>query len=167
MQDNLNSDSDARKVVIRDLVGDIKEQEKILDHDNTIIIGDFNCSPFDSEMIQKDSFNAVLFKDLIMKQETITFDHRKYQRFYNPMLDYISEEDSNYGSFYYGSGLKTLYWYCYDQILMRKALVNRLVEVSYRKSIKNKRLLKEISPNKKISDHLPLIVKFEGRTNHE
>ena len=110
---------------------------------------------------------AVLFRDLIMKQETVTFDHRKYQRFYNPMLNYISEDDSNYGSLYYASGLKTLYWYCYDQILMRKALVNRLLDVSYRKSIKGRKLLNEISPNKNISDHLPLIVKFERRTNDE
>lgn len=166
LQDNSHSDSDVRKIAIRDLVQDLKEQEKLLQHNNTIVIGDFNASPFDDELIQKDSFNAVLFKELIMKAEFVTFEHKRYQRFYNPMLNYISEDDLTYGSMYYGTGLKTLYWYCYDQILVRKVLANKIIGVSFCKAIKNKRLLKDISPNKDISDHLPLIVEFERRINN-
>lgn len=163
LQDNLHSNEDDRKIVIRDLIGDICEQERILKHTNTIVIGDFNSSPFDSELIQKDAFNAVLFKELILKTEYVTINHRQYRRFYNPMLNYISEDDANYGSIYYSNGTKALYWYCYDQVLLRKSLVNRLKSVSYCKSIKSKKLLKDVSPNKKISDHLPLIVKLERR----
>ncbi|MBD5116782.1 MAG: endonuclease/exonuclease/phosphatase family protein [Ruminococcaceae bacterium] len=166
LQDNIHSDEYRRKIVIRDLVSDISEQEKILKHSNTIVIGDFNSSPFDNEFIQKDAFNAVLFKELILKTEYVTIDHRKYRRFYNPMLNYISEENLNYGSFYYSNGIKALYWYCYDQVLLRKPLVNKLENVFYCKTIKNKRLLKDIAPNKKISDHLPLIVKIERRSGN-
>lgn len=161
LQDNSHSDSDTRKLTIRELITDINEQESILKHRNTIVIGDFNASPFDEELVQKDSFNAVLFKDLIMKAEYVTFGRKKYQRFYNPMLDYISENESIYGSFYYSSGIKTLYWYFYDQVIVRKSLANRIHKISIVKAIKNKRLLKDIMPNKDISDHLPLIVEFE------
>ncbi len=62
-------DEDDRKNVIRDLVTDISEQEKMLNHTNTIVVGDFNSSPFDNELIQKDAFNAVLFKELILETE--------------------------------------------------------------------------------------------------
>ena len=161
LQDNSHSDSETRKNTIRDIVADIKEQELSLKNDNTVIIGDFNASPFDDELVQKDSFNAVLFKDLIMKTEFVTFNSKKYRRFYNPMLNYISEDDSLYGSFYYSSGIKTLYWYFYDQVIVRKALANRIHNISIIKAIKNKRLVNEIMPNKEISDHLPLIVELE------
>ncbi len=163
LQDNLHSDSDVRKIEIRDLVSYIQEVEKNLNHSNTIVIGDFNASPFDDEMIQKDAFNAVLFKNLILKAEYTTFGKRKYRRFYNPMLDFISEDNANYGSFYYSSGLKTLYWYCYDQIIIRKPLISYLHSLEYCKTIGNKKLIKDIIPDKSISDHLPLFVRFERR----
>ncbi len=167
LQDNLHSDEEDRKIVIRDLVSDICEQERMLSHSNTIVVGDFNSNPFDNELIQKDAFNAVLFKELILKTEYVTIDKRRYRRFYNPMLNYISEDNLNYGSFYYSNGTRALYWYCYDQVLLRKSLVNHLISVSYCKLINGKRLLKDVSPNKKISDHLPLIVKLERRIGYD
>lgn len=66
LQDRRNNDPDARKNTARALINDIKEQENILLNDNTIVIGDYNANPFDDELVQKDSFNAVLFKELIM-----------------------------------------------------------------------------------------------------
>ncbi len=163
LQDNLYSDEASRKLTIRNIVYDIEAEEKTLKHSNTIVMGDFNASPFDSELIQKDSFNAVLFKDLILKSEYVNFENKTFRRFYNPMLNYISEDNFNYGSIYYGSGIKTLYWYCYDQVLVRRDLIDQLIDVSYCKFIKNKKLLSNVCPDKAISDHLPLIVKFERR----
>lgn len=58
----------------------------------TIVIGDFNCNPFDEEIIQKDSFNAVLLKSLIVQQETIKYRDRVWRRFYNPIMHFLSED---------------------------------------------------------------------------
>lgn len=99
-----SSDAEARKNVIRDVVLDVCELEKKQGLYNTIVIGDFNCNPFDEEVIQKDSFNAVLFKSLIEKNEFISYQRKRYRRFYNPLIDYISEKSMNYGSVYYSSG---------------------------------------------------------------
>lgn len=93
-----------RKIEIRDLVRDICEQENKTKNSNTIVIGDFNASPFDSELTQKDTFNAVLFKELIFDKEYDTLGGNRYRRFYDPMLDYISEEGLSYGSYYYSGG---------------------------------------------------------------
>ena len=160
LQDRRNSDADTRKNTIRKLVQDIKEQERVLKHNNTIVIGDYNANPFDDELVQKDAFNAVLFKELIMKNEYVKLDGTKYQRFYNPMLNCISEDKIVYGSHYNDSGIKSIYWYFLDQVLVRKALVNRLSEVNVIKTIEKQDLIKKIKPNSDISDHLPIVVTF-------
>ena len=159
---NPRSTPDDRKCIIRDIVGDVNELENKMDCDNTIIIGDFNASPFDSELIQKDAFNAVLFQDLITKTEYIKSNGKQYRRFYNPMLNFISETTKVYGSLYYSGNINSLYWYCYDQIIIRKPLISALNSVEYVKKIKGRKLIKETLPDKSISDHLPLVVELKG-----
>lgn len=158
---NPNSDANDRKSIIRDLIADLREQERIRKHSNSIIIGDLNASPFDEELIQKDSFNAVLYKEVIRKKKEITYQRKKYRLLYNPILNYISEDNRQYGSFYYTGGSKSLYWYCYDQVLMTRELMDDFKEMEYCQSIGGKSLLREVCPNESISDHLPLIAKFE------
>ena len=153
-----NSDENDRKEVIRDIVDDICEQENELKCRETIVIGDFNCNPFDNEIIQKDSFNAVLYKSLIHQQETVIYHNKRKRRFYNPILHFISESTQTYGSFYYSSGIAPLYWNSFDQVLVRKELVDKICSLEYIKSVNNKNLLKEVKPNSMISDHLPLLV---------
>lgn len=152
-----NSDANDRKCIIRDLVSDTNELELQSKNYQTIVIGDFNCNPFNEEIIQKDSFNAVLYKPLIEAQETVTYMRKKYRRFYNPIINYISEATQTYGSFYYSSGNAPLYWNCFDQILVRRCLCENIQRIEYIKGIKGKQLIKECKPNDAISDHLPLL----------
>lgn len=153
---------DDRKCVIRDIVHDVCELERTTKCDNTIIIGDFNASPFDSELTQKDAFNAVLYKELIFKTEYITSNGKRYRRFYNPLVNYISEQTQTYGSFYYSGGINSLYWYCYDQVIFRKPLITNIKNVRYIKNIGEHKLIKQVCPDTSISDHLPLIVDMKG-----
>lgn len=158
---NPSSNENDRKYVIREIVHDICEQEQSLNNLHTIVIGDFNCSPFDSELTQKDSFNAVLFKSIIESNEMTEYGNDSIRKFYNPIVNYISESTSMFGSFYYSSGSAPLYWYCYDQILVRRGLIDNIDSVEYVKKIKGRKLLKKIRPDSAISDHLPLIVNFK------
>lgn len=158
---NPNNNADARKCVIRELVSDIKELETSRKHKRTIVIGDFNASPFDSELIQKDCFNAVLFKELIYKNERVKFENKYYYRFYNPTLSYLSEKNKQYGSYYNSNGISSLYWYFFDQVIVRKDLADSVDKIEYLKCIGNNKLIKKIMPDKNISDHLPLLVTFE------
>lgn len=159
---NPAANSEMRKNVIRDLVYDIGNAEKEEKTYNTIVVGDFNASPFDEELIQKDCLNAVLFKDLIYEQEVVTLNNKQYRRFYNPHLSTISEQNKNYGSLYYSSGISTQYWYSYDQIIVRKPLVHLISDVQYCRTISGKKLLNKVAPKSSISDHLPLIAKIQG-----
>lgn len=155
-----SSNPSDRKNVIRDIIHDIEEQEKEEKHKNTIVIGDFNCNPFDEEIIQKDSFNAVLFKELIKKQEVVTYNEKKWRRFYNPILTFLSEDTKTYGSLYYSSGIAPLYWNSFDQVLVRKVLIDSISSLEYIKQIDGKTLIRDVKPNDSISDHLPLIVEI-------
>lgn len=156
-----SNDSNARKTIIRSLVADISQLENELKEYDALVIGDFNCNPFDEELVQKDAFNSVLFKKLIEKTEYVEYFGKRYRRFYNPLLDFVSEARQLYGSYYYSSGSAPIYWNCFDQIIVRKRLANRILDLQYIKLVKGKSLIKQVQPDSEISDHLPLYVKIE------
>ena len=158
---NPGADQEMRKNVIRQIVYDIHELERKEGCKNTIVIGDFNANPFDQELIQKDCFNAVLFKEVIMRNETITHMGTRYQRFYNPIISYISEDPKSYGSFYHTGGSYPLYWYCLDQVIMRKSLIEAFVNMEYIKNVSGKSLTTNAGIRRSISDHLPLLAEFK------
>ena len=162
LQSRLHSGADDRLDAIQDLIGDITLEEKLLQHSNTIVIGDFNANPFDKELTLKTGFNAVLYKELIRRSENVEYRKKKYKRFYNPMLQIFSEDLRDYGSYYYSSDIDSLYWYSFDQVIVRKTLMDNLIGIQYCKKIKDKSLMNSVMPNLSISDHLPLIVSFGG-----
>ena len=161
LQDRRNFDADDRKETIEKIVNDIENTEKSYQCDNSIVIGDFNANPYDKEITSAYYFNAVLFKKLIDRDEYTKHHVDNKKRFYNPILQYISEDTGMYGSYYDTSESSTPYWYCLDQILVRKKLVNSIRNVSYLKKIKSEQLMGEVGPRKSISDHLPLVVRLE------
>ncbi len=159
LQSNPRSDSNDRKNEIRKIVYDICVQEKKDKNRKTVVIGDFNCNPFSEEIIQKDAFNAVLFRRLIEKNEYVTYQGTRIRKFYNPILLFLSEEENIYGSFYYpSSNSAPLYWNSFDQVLVRKELANRIESMNYIKEISGRKLIKDIAIDGRISDHLPLLV---------
>ena len=153
-----------REIPIQEMLSAIQDVEKEVKHSRTIVMGDFNCSPFDVEMISKNKMNVVLFKKLINKAEIVTCNRRQYKRFYNPIIEYLTEKDESYGSYYYAGNAESLYWYCYDQLLVRKALANDIQNVYFCKRVGNTNLIKNLRPNSAISDHLPIIGVINGRT---
>ena len=138
----------------------IEETEKLFECSNTIVIGDFNANFYDEELLSKYAFNAVLFKTIINKKELTDIQGLKKRKFYNPILHYLSEDTGMYGSFYYEKNYITPYWHCLDQVLVRKGLIDSIYHMEYLKKIGKKDLLEKEIPNKKISDHLPLLVAF-------
>mgnify|MGYP005758340247 FL=1 len=157
--------SDRINKTIKPLVNDIEQAEKSFECDNTVVIGDFNADPYSEELLSKYSFNAVLFKSIIKKSEFTNPISLPRKRFYNPILHYISEDTEMYGSFYYENDHMTSYWYCLDQVLVRKNLVDMIKHVEYLKKIGSTNLLKNNVPDKSISDHLPLLIKLQEVIN--
>ena len=149
-----------RTIVAHTITKDIQEVEKASDNDKTIVIGDFNDNPFDPSMIAKSAFNAVLFRKLIDKAETCVYDGNRWKRFYNPILQFLRDEDGRRGSHYYESGSSPLYWNCFDQVLIRKALIDRFDHMEYITKTSNRTLVTNVRIKEQYSDHLPLLVCF-------
>lgn len=158
LEDRRNYKSAERIETIKRLIADIEKTEELFKCSNTIVIGDFNANPYDEELLSKFAFNSVLFKAIIEKSELTNPNSLKRKRFYNPILHYISEDTEMYGSFYHEKEYLTSYWYCLDQVLVRKGLINNINQMKYLKRINTKNLLENTIPNGKISDHLPLLV---------
>ena len=158
LEDRRNSVFADRKASIESLIGVIESTEDLLQCSNTIVIGDLNANPYDEELTSIYTFNAVLFKSVIEKNEFSNHNAVKRKRFYNPILHYISEDTEMYGSFYYDKDHMTSYWYCLDQVLVRRSLINSVTAIRYLKKINSQKLVGRFRPNKKISDHLPLVV---------
>ncbi len=159
LEPQLHYPDHARLQTLTELAIDIKSLEKKTGNDNTIVIGDFNTSPFAPEMVNKKALNGVLYKDLVLSRQTDKWEGKMYKRFYNPMMMHLSEVDKVYGSYYYTNGLETLHWYAFDQVLVRGTLVGGIKKIQYCKSTGERKLVSPTGiPNKAISDHLPLYV---------
>lgn len=126
---------------------------------NIVVIGDFNANPYDPEMVQPNSYNAVLFRDVIERSESCMYAEKRFKRLYNPILHFISEERKTYGSFYFlDSGKPGPIWNCLDQALVSKALAGKVTNLSYPRTVGGKSLMKRVKPDSTVSDHLPLVV---------
>ncbi len=162
LEDRRNYDSDDRINTIKSITSDLERIERQFQCKNTIVIGDFNANPFDKEIVGYHGFNAVLFKAVMEECEVRTRQSNEKQRFYNPMIHYISEDTRMYGSYYYTSDSSNLYWYCFDQVLFRKPLINDINSIQYIKKIGETDLIARSQPKSCISDHLPLFVSIIG-----
>lgn len=80
---------------------------------------------------------------------------------YNPALEFLSESNSNLGSFYLGSGDRTYYWHSLDQIVVDWQLADCITDCSYLRQIGDTKLVVNSRPCSKYSDHLPLLVTME------
>jgi len=159
LQDEFYSHSAVRKQTIGELISDLEEIRGNIE--TRIIIGDFNANPFSEELLQYNCFNSVLFQEVIKSQKKRIVENKEYERFYNPILNYISEDNKMYGSYYHTSDPATTVWHCIDQIIVSADLVDSIGRVSYLRSIGEKSLIKTRRPNSEIySDHLPLFVEM-------
>lgn len=161
LQDRHSTDTAVRIETIGRLMNDIKNLEQSSKCNNTIVIGDFNANPYDDELLQMNAFHAVPFKEVIRRSETRRIDGVSYRRLYNPVIHFLSEDEQNYGSFYYSQGSKTPVWHCLDHVLLGKSLIDAVYSLRYIKKIGKISLLKQVKPDPSISDHLPLFAQLK------
>ena len=159
LQDRRNAAPAVRMVTIRDMMRDAHTWMDSAQCQDLIVMGDLNANPYDCELLQPDSFNAVLFKDVIRHDDTGSFAGKTYPRLYNPTIHFISEEGKMYGSYYrLASSEANPIWNCPDQALFSANLADKVVGYRYLRSAGDHSLMAEVRPNRNISDHLPLLV---------
>ena len=143
----------------------IDQVESLVNHDRTIIIGDFNMNPFQNGMVQTTGLHATMDRKLSLKGSR-TVGEKEYKFFYNPMWSFFGEKGKGLtnGTFYnYSADPVCNFWNIFDQVLIRPSILGEFNEDSLNiiTEINGVNLLKvDGTIDKIVSDHLPVSFEF-------
>lgn len=153
--------NDARRIIARYIIEDIKTVEKEIDSDKVIIVGDFNVNPFEDECIDATMFHGLPVFVEVAKRKERTVAGQSFKMFYNPMWNFFGDHKKPYGTYYYAGGdSNNPFWSIYDQVIISPSLRERFVDSSLKIITETnvKYLLDQHGhPDKGISDHLPIM----------
>lgn len=157
--------SGRRRIVIQSIVKEIERTESELNTKYSIIVGDMNEDPYDDGCLSADNFHGLPCKTDALRESRI-IEGKSFSMFYNPMWNFFGDFSSPPGTYYYdGSSIRNSFWHIYDQVLVRPCLLkDRFDERSLRivtQSGIDSLLDERAHPNKKFSDHLPIIFEIK------
>ena len=132
----------------------------------SFVIGDFNLQPFSTGIIGSMSFNATFSMYRAKKDGMRIVDQEKRRFYFNPMWRLMGKNEDALGTYYSSSdeGDNSFYWYTWDQVLIRPALIDRFdfEQLAIINSVGSKPLVTQNQVvSREFSDHLP--IKFEIR----
>jgi len=140
----------------------IEQEENVLGHQRTIVVGDLNMNPFEIGVIGGEALHAVMDKRTALKVSRIIGGQERFF-FYNPMWSRMGDESSGPPGTYYRQSSKQVnyFWNTFDQILLRPQLISRFDHQGFRvlDAINETSLLTKagIPDTTVASDHLPLV----------
>ncbi|PWK28571.1 Endonuclease/Exonuclease/phosphatase family protein [Arcicella aurantiaca] len=161
LPDNRNNKSES----INSYAGEVARAIKAIEEEKklykTIVVGDFNLNPYDKGMVDACSFHAIMDSEIVKKGLRVV-SGKEYRYFYNPMWSLHGDIGNNVaGSYFYKNAeLVNYHWNVFDQVLLGPSLIDNFDKNSLKfiDSDGVKTLLKKGAlPNKKYSDHLPLM----------
>lgn len=149
---------------------DIHKIEDNIQTQRTIVIGDINEMPYGRGCLNANGFHGLPALN-ISDKPTRTVNEIEYRKFYNPMWNLMGDFDYPPGTFYVNqSKLHSPMWYMLDQVIISQDVL----------PIFNKDSLKIITvcsyadlvddskhPNRKISDHFPIMCEIEDEQKCE
>lgn len=152
----LHCDENRQLAHISILKDNIAMYEKKLSSKRTILIGDFNASPFENSLSTTNGIISV--SSLKDAQRTMKRIKKNVEFFYNPMWNYFGDMSSPPGTYYYDKSFDPAFWYIFDQVIYRPNMA-KFIPLSRLKILTNlshHELLDDGIPNLKYSDHLPI-----------
>lgn len=153
--------ADDQASIAREVIAEMGDVEDDRNHQNTVLVGDFNMHPYDPGMTSVTGVHGLMTRELADLPDRV---HRRTprRRFYNPMWGLLGDRTPGpAGSHYWRSSvLHNTYWSILDQVLIRPALINHLVDLRILDNDGNHGLVgPDGAPDKRyLSDHLPIIV---------
>ncbi len=148
---------------VADELRDFEERQK---HQRTILVGDFNLSPFDDSMVNALGFHALMTRELAGRRNGRIVQGAGYPTFFNPMWQFLADRGARpAGTFYFhDSGESNHFWYTLDQVMMRPELADKLVDVAVVETDGVASLLDQNHgwpDTTGGSDHLPLLFRID------
>ena len=140
----------------------INNEEQIIGHKRTILLGDLNVNPFENGVVGTGGLHAVLSRGVASKGSR-TVQGVSHEFFYNPMWSCFGDRrEGPPGTYYYDRAEAVNYfWNIYDQVLLRPELLDgfdidslRILTTAGETSLLNS----SGRPDKtNASDHLPVV----------
>lgn len=161
----LHCDRSKKDIVVREIIYEIQMLEEALSCDNTILVGDFNENPYEFGCLAADGFHGL--PDYIeAKRKYRKILGNKFKMFYNPMWNLLGDFSFPSGTFFYnGNDVENPFWNIFDQVMIRPCLRKKFIDdelkIIYQAGESSLINSKINRPEKKISDHLPIV--FEIR----
>ncbi len=168
LMSDLYSNSNERLAVSQQIMRDIEETEKNIGSQKTIIIGDFNEMPYDLGCLNANGFHGLPVYEPSNKTERIV-NGISYRKFYNPMWNFMGDFSYPPGTYYLNNArLYSPMWYLLDQVILSTDVMSEFKKDSLQIITKCSYFTltdKNGHPNKKISDHFPIMCEVEDYYN--
>jgi hypothetical protein len=148
-----------------DVASNIRAVEKDIGHTRTVLVGDFNLTPYAEGMITSRGFHGLMTRDLL--RTVAGYSARKdYPPFYNPMWSCLGDgiepnsRRRSPGTYFFAQTADPLqpFWHLYDQLLLRHDIMDSLTHLEILQDDGAERFTgRDGRPRATaISDHLPL-----------
>jgi endonuclease/exonuclease/phosphatase (EEP) superfamily protein YafD len=143
----------------------VLEQEAVVRHKRTVVMGDFNSNPYEHGLVATDGLHAVMSKSTA-RRKMRRVSGKDFEFFYNPMWSCFGDTASRpSGTFYYEKAEHVNYfWHIFDQVLLRPTLLDGFADdVKILTMAGEMPLLdKNGRPDKeRASDHLPILFSLD------
>lgn len=144
----------------------ITEQERVVGHSRTVVVGDFNMNPFEDGIVGAGGLHAVMSRKVAEREERVV-QGRAYPFFYNPMWGQLGDSPERpSGSYYYERAEHVNYfWNTFDQVLLRPQLMDRFrsdqLKILDRAGDISLKMADGRPDRKAGSDHFPLLFRLD------
>jgi hypothetical protein len=144
----------------------LREFENKKQNWQTVLVGDFNLSPFDDAIVGVFGFHALLTRELARRRDARTVRGYDGPTFFNPMWQFMTDRGSRPAGTHYFPDSRPVnhFWYTPDQLLVRPGVVDKLVDVQVLETDGTDSLLDRRYgwPDTTCgSDHLPLLFRLD------
>lgn len=148
------------------LAEELRRTETRLRNQRTILVGDFNRSPFDDVVVDALGFHALMTRQLTERKHNRTVQGHEYPVFFNPMWQFLTDRATRPPGTYYFDQSVALnhFWYTLDQVMVRPELADKLNSVEILETDGTDSLLNTPHgwPDTTTgSDHLPLLFRID------
>ena len=142
------------------IMHDLMKEQKEIQTEKIIIVGDMNEMPYDRSCLNANGFHGLPALSFY-EPNTRQVDNVSYVKLYNPMWNLLGDNGFPPGTYYRsGGGLHCPMWYMLDQVIISQSLIpcfekDKLKIITKGTNVDLYNSKKH--PDKKISDHFPIL----------
>ncbi|MDR3634831.1 MAG: hypothetical protein P4L84_13585 [Isosphaeraceae bacterium] len=143
----------------------IESVEDEAGHQRTALVGDLNMNPFEGGVVGTHALHGVMTRALARSVPELA-SRKLFRCFYNPMWGLLGDRSKGPAGTYYFPNLTdpaNHFWNVFDQVLLRPALMDHLVDLEVLASDGTESFItKGGRPRRAVlSDHLPLFFRLD------